>query len=106
VAAPPPAAVSSEPVVLSALSPLSVRRAGKALLDLRGTGLRADLRARVLPLRQVPRGITVARQKWVSATLLTVLLDLDETVTPAVYAITLEDPNGGQAKPLQFTVTK
>ena len=48
---------------------LAVRRPGRALLDLRGTGLRPDLRARVLPLRDVPRGITVARQKWVSASL-------------------------------------
>ena len=78
--------------MLTALSPLAVRRPGRALLDLRGTGLRPDLRARILPLREVPRGITVARQKWVSANLVTVLLELDETVTPAVYAIDLEDP--------------
>ena len=39
----------AEPAVLTALSPLSIRRPGRALLDLRGTGLRADLRARVLP---------------------------------------------------------
>jgi hypothetical protein len=99
-------AAALEPVVLTALSPLAIRRPGRALLDLRGTGLRPDLRARVLPLREVPRGITVARQKWVSASLVTVLLDLDQVVTPGVYAITLEDPAGGQAKPLQFTVTK
>jgi hypothetical protein len=104
-AAQPPAA-PLEPVVLSALSPLTVRRPGKALLDLRGTGLRPDLRARVLPLKEVPRGITVARQKWVSANLVTVLLDLDAGVTPGAYAIVLEDPAGGPVKPLQFTVTK
>jgi hypothetical protein len=92
--------------VLTALSPLTVRRPGKALLDLRGTGLRPDLRARVVPLRDVPRGITVARQKWVSANLVTVLLELDEGVTPGSYAIVLEDPAGGPVKPLQFTVTK
>jgi hypothetical protein len=103
VAAP---AAALEPVVLTALSPLAVRRPGRALLDLRGTGLRPDLRARVLPLRDVPRGITVARQKWVSASLVSVLLELDESVTPGVYAIALEDPAGAQTKPLQFTVTK
>ena len=79
--APPPAegqaAAALEPVVLTALSPLAIRRPGRALLDLRGTGLRSDLRARVLPLRDAPRGITVARQKWVSASLVTVLLELD-----------------------------
>ena len=92
--------------MLTALSPLKIRRSGKALLDLRGTGLRPDLRARVLPLRDVPRGITVERQKWVSASLVTVLLALDQDVTPGAYAIALEDPAGGQTKPLQFTVTK
>lgn len=95
-----------EPVALTALSPLSVRRPGKTLLDLRGTGLRPDLRARVLPLREAPRGITVARQKWVSANLVTVLLELEESVTPGTYAIVLEDPAGGPVKPLHFSVTK
>lgn len=109
VPAPAPAEPSTEPAepaVLTALSPLSVRRPGRALLDLRGTGLRADLRARVLPLREAPRGISVARQKWVSSSLVTVLLELEETVTPGVYAVALEDPSGRQTKPLQFTVTK
>ena len=108
---PPPATAEpstepAEPAVLTALSPLSVRRPGRALLDLRGTGLRADLHARVLPLREAPRGISVARQKWVSSSLVTVLLELEETVTPGVYAVALEDPSGRQTKPLQFTVTK
>jgi len=92
--------------VLSAISPLTIRRPGKHLLDVRGTGLRPELRARVLPLKEVPRGITVARQKWVSSTLVTVLLELDEGVTPGAYAIVLEDPAGGTVKPLQFTVSK
>ena len=96
----------AEPAVLTALSPLSVRRPGRALLDLRGTGLRPDLRARVLPLREVPRGISVARQKWVNANLVTVLLELEETVTPGAYALALEDPSGRQTRPLHFTVTK
>ena len=92
--------------MLTAVSPLSVRRPGKALLDLRGTGLHAGLRARILPLREVPRGIVVARQRWVSPRLVTVLLELDETAVPGAYAIVLEDASGGQTKPLRFTVTK
>ena len=92
--------------MLAALSPLSARRPGRVLLDLRGTGLRPDLRVRVLPLREAPRGITVARQKWVSANLMTVLLELEDAATPAVYGIALEDPDGGLTKPLSFTVTK
>jgi hypothetical protein len=101
-----PPAAPLEPVVLTALSPLAVRRPGKALVDLRGTGLRPDLRARVLPLKEAPHGITVARQRFVSANLVTVLLELDESVAPGAYALVLEDPAGGPVKPLQFTVTK
>ena len=48
----------------------------------------------------------MARQKWVSSSLVTVLLELEENVTPGVYAVALEDPSGRQTKPLQFTVTK
>jgi hypothetical protein len=96
----------SAPVVLTALSPPAVRRPGKVLLDLRGTGLRSDLLVRVVALREMPRGITVARQKWVSGNLMTVLLELDADVKPAVYAIALEDPTGGPLKSLELTVTK
>jgi hypothetical protein len=107
----PPAAVEppatpAGPATLAALSPLSVRRPGKVLLDLRGSGLRPDQRARVLPLRHAPRGITVVRQKWVDAALVTVLLDLDETVAAGAYAIALEDAAGGRTTSLSFTVTK
>jgi hypothetical protein len=93
--------------VLTALSPLSVRRPGRALLDLRGTGLRPDLNARIVAVREVPRGISVARQRWVNANLMTVLLELEGTVTPGAYAVALEDPSAGRlTKPLQFTVTR
>jgi hypothetical protein len=48
----------------------------------------------------------VARQKWVSDTLVTVLLELDETVVPGAYSIALEDSAGVTTKSLPFTVTK
>jgi hypothetical protein len=104
VAAPPPAA--REPVVLSSVSPVTARRPGKVMVDLHGTGLRADLLVRVVALREMPRGIRVAGQKWVSASLMTVLLELDDSVKPAAYAIALEDPRGGPLKTLPFTVTR
>jgi len=106
---PAPAPVVSEPVVpatLSAVSPLVVKRPGKVLLDIRGTGLRSDQRVRVLPMKETPHGISVVRQKWVDAGLVTVLLDLDAKVTPAVYAIALESPDGSLSNPLQLTISK
>lgn len=96
----------SEPASLSTVSPLSVRRPGKVLLDIRGSFLRADQRVRILPLKETPRGITVARQKWVSSSLVTVLLELDASVTPTAYAIALEDASGTLTNPLQLHVTK
>jgi len=95
-----------EPALLSTLSPLSVRRPGRVLLDLRGTGLRSDLRVSILPLKEVPRGITVIRQKWTSANLVSVLLELDASVAPAAYGIALEDASGNRTNPLSLTITK
>jgi hypothetical protein len=93
-------------VVLTSVSPTSVRRPGKVLLDLRGTGLRPDLIVRVMAMRVMPRGITVAGQKFVNANLMTALLELDASVKPGVYAIALEDPTGGRLKTQPFTVSK
>jgi hypothetical protein len=109
VATPEPGAASepvAEPPSLSAVSPLSVRRPGKVLLDIRGAGLRSDLRVRILPLKENPRGITVLRQKWVNPNLVTVLLELDASVAPTIYAIALEDASGGLTNPLQLHITK
>jgi hypothetical protein len=103
VVAPP---LVQEPIVLTSVSPPTARRPGRVMFDLHGAGFRADLVVRIVALREMPRGITVERQKWVSANLMTALLLLDESVKPAVYAIAIEDPKGGRVKSLPFTVTK
>jgi hypothetical protein len=105
VAAPVAAAPARENATLSTLSPLAVKRPGRVLFDLRGSGLAADLQARVVAVREAPRGMTVVRQKC-SGTICNVLIELDESVRPAVYAIVVEDPQGGQSNALTFTVTK
>ncbi len=117
-AAPPPAAATvttqapaatadapRESAVLATLSPLAVKRPGRVLFDLRGTGLAADLRARLVGVRDAPRGMMIVRQKC-SGTLCNVLLELDDSVKPSAYAILLEDPQGLQSNALTFTVTK
>jgi hypothetical protein len=101
-----PPAAPAEPVVLTSVSPTSVRRPGKVLFDLHGTGLRADLIVRMMTVREMPRGITVTRQRWVNANLMTALVELDASVKPGAYAIALEDPKGGRLRTLPFTVTK
>jgi hypothetical protein len=98
--------VPAAPATLTAVSPLTVRRPGKVLLDVRGTGFRPDHRARIVALKQAPNGITISRQKYVNDTLLAVLLELDATVGPGVYGLVLEDQTGPLTSPLTFTVTK
>jgi len=105
-AASEPAAPAVEPSSLSTVSPLSMKRGGRVLLDIRGAGLRADQHVQILPIRDAPRGISVVRQKWANANLVTVLLELDANVTPTAYAITLESANGERTNPLHITVTK
>jgi hypothetical protein len=83
-----------------------VKRPGKVLVDLRGTGLHPQHRATVLPVKKVPWGITVVRQKHVSDTLITILLQLDDTAEPGEYAIAVEDGQGTRSEPLVFTVTR
>ena len=90
---------------LSTLSPLSVKRPGRVLFDLRGTALAADLQARLVAVREAPRGLSVVRQKC-SGTLCNVLVELDDSVKPSTYAIVLEDPEGRQTNALTFTVTR
>ncbi len=104
-AAAPAAAVPRERAELATLSPLSVKRPGKVLFDLHGSGLAADLQARVLAVRDAPRGLTIVRQKC-SGTLCNVLVELDDSVKPATYAIVVEDPQGRQSNALTFTVTR
>jgi hypothetical protein len=94
-----------ERAALSTLSPLTVKKPGRVLFDLRGTGLDDDLRARVVAVNVAPRGLTVERQKC-TGSLCNVLVQLDADVKPAIYGIVLEDPGGRQTNALTFTVTR
>jgi hypothetical protein len=112
-AAPPTPAATPNPVqapaelpILSTLSPLQAQRPGRVLFDLHGSGFHPALHVRVLPIREAPRGIVVVGQKWVDATLVKILVELGSDTKPGVYAITLEDAQGQQAKPLTFTVMR
>jgi hypothetical protein len=102
----PPPAESLPPAVLNAVAPPTVRRPGKVLVDLRGTGLGPGHQARILPVKKVPRGIKVVKQKYVDDTLMTVLLELEESAEPGEYAIAVEDGRGNRSEPLIFEVTK
>jgi hypothetical protein len=96
----------AEPVVLTTVSPLEVKRPGKVMLDLRGSGFRSDLKARILPVAKQARGIAVLGQKFVNAGLITVLVDLTENAETGEFAIAVEDASGARSGQVVFTVTK
>ena len=102
----PPAAEPAEPAVLTALSPLALKRPTTAILDLRGIGLRPEHQARVLKIKNEPNGITIVRQKYVGPSLLQVVVKLDENVALGTYGMGVLDSRGTWSNNLSFTVTR
>jgi hypothetical protein len=94
------------PADLTTVSPLTVTRPGKVLLDIRGNALRPDHHVLVVPLKKAPSGISVVRQKLQGDELITVLLNLDPSVSPGEYGLAVEDAQGVRSNTLVFTVTK
>jgi hypothetical protein len=94
------------PAALSTVSPLTVARPGKVLLDIRGSALRPEHHVLIVPLKKAPSGISVVRQKLQGDALITVLLNLDASVSPGEYGLAVEDAQGVRSNTLVFTVTK
>jgi hypothetical protein len=94
------------PADLTTVSPLTVARPGKVLLDIRGSALRPEHHVLVVPLKRAPSGISVVRQKLQGDALITVLLNLDASVSPGEYGLAVEDAQGVRSNTLVFTVTK
>jgi hypothetical protein len=102
VAPAPPA----EPAILSAISPVQVKRGGTAIFDVRGTALRPDHKAMISKIKERTDGIQVVRQKFVNSGLVQVIVRLDETTTPGVFGLALADESGAYSNTLSFTVAK
>jgi hypothetical protein len=103
---PPPTTAPAAPALLTAVSPLTVKRGGTTMLDLRGTGLRGEQQVRIVKVKENTDGISVQRQKFMDPTLIKVLISLDPNVPPGAYAIALSEPGGGLTNTLAFTVVK
>ena len=104
LATPPPAPAG--PAVLTAVSPLAVKRGITTMLDVRGTGLRSDHQARIMRVKEAVSGISVVRQKWVDGTLIKVLVNIETSATPGLYGVALVDAGGTSTNGLNFTVAK
>jgi hypothetical protein len=99
-------AAATEPTVLTAVSPLQIKRGVTTMLDVRGNGLRADQKATVLKIKEQPNGITVVKQKFVNGGLIQVVVKLEDTTAPGVYGLAMGDTLGGLSNALSFTVAK
>ncbi len=105
VATPPPAAAPGVPGTISAIVPGKVKKGGRALLDVRGSGLRPDHRAQVLRGGALAPGIVVAGQRCVDPGLVRLILDIGDAAVPGTYQVLLVDASGQatNARPLEVT---
>jgi hypothetical protein len=99
-------AAAPEPTLLTAVSPVQLKRGATTILDVRGSGLRADQKATVLKIREPPSGISVVKQKFVSGSLVQVVVKLDESALPGVYGLAMSDGSGAFSNTLSITVAK
>jgi serine/threonine-protein kinase len=107
---PAPRSVSAPPVtaapdaVLTSLVPRTARRRATVVVQVRGTGLRPDLRARVLRGLQEASGLHVVRQEPLGPIGLRITLLVDEDAPLGLYSIVLADAEGRLTNSLPLEV--
>ncbi len=95
--------VSDVPLVLTAVSPPTLRRGGRTLVDVRGTGLRADLVPALLKGRTPADGIRVLSQRFANPTLIQVFFEVDAGASTGSYTLSLGDA-AGESNAVRFEV--
>jgi hypothetical protein len=107
-ATPPPAEAPAEPPTLTAISPLTLKRGGTTILDVRGTNLRADLKFHIVKVKggAAASGFSIARQRLFNPGLLQILVKLDESAEAGAYVASVLDPKGAGSNGLPITITK
>jgi hypothetical protein len=92
------------PAAIRAVAPFRIRAGSLQILDVHGSGLRADHRAKVVPLRkrEAAAGFTVTRYQLRSEGLLLVFVQVDGAVRPGKYALSLVDSAGAETN--AFTI--
>ena len=106
---PPPAAASLVPPGaprLSAASPAAVRAPGTVELEVRGTGLRSDLQARVTRGGVGIPGVSLVRQKFMGPTRFLVVLRLERRASLGAFDLGFDDPRGGSIVPLTLAIVR
>jgi eukaryotic-like serine/threonine-protein kinase len=96
--------VVSGPAVLTALSPPALRRGGRQLVDVRGTGLTANHNPTILKGKAIPAGVVVTGARFVNETLFQVFVQIDATAATGAYTMLMTDGEGQSTNPLRFDV--
>jgi serine/threonine protein kinase len=89
-----PADAAAAPAVLTAVSPPSLRRGARTLVDVRGTGLRSSMQASLAKGRAPADALRVVNQRFVNSTLIQVFVEVDAGAPPGAYALSLADGQG------------
>ena len=75
-------------------------------LDVRGSGLRPDHKGVVLKGRDVVPGVSVINQRFVSSSLVQVMVKIEDSAAPGTYQLLLVDAQGQATSPRPLEVTK
>lgn len=93
------------PAVITALVPAKLRKGATVLIDVRGSGLRPGLQARLaFRGREPASGVQVVGQRFVNATLLTLMLKIDDQAREGNYALILADAQGNVSNARPFDI--
>ncbi|MGE0452234.1 MAG: serine/threonine-protein kinase [Vicinamibacteria bacterium] len=92
------------PPMLTGLTPVTARRGGIILVDLRGGGFRSDHRVRVLRGGHDVPGIRVMKQTLIAPDHIRVALHLGADVGLGSYSVVVVDPGGAFSESLSFEV--
>ena len=87
----PPAPASVTAPVVSGVFPRTVRRGSSVDLEIRGEGLRKELKAEVLQGRRPADGIRVLRQEFVSSGIIRVRILIEAETPLLTYSIVFQD---------------
>jgi hypothetical protein len=96
--------VTNGPAVLKTLSPPTLRRGGRQLVDVRGSGLTPNHNPTLLKGKAIVAGLTVTGARFVNEGLLQVFIQVDAAVPTGAYVLLLTDGEGRQTNALRFDV--
>jgi serine/threonine-protein kinase len=94
------------PALIRTIAPFRLRPGALQVLDVHGSGLRAEHRARIVPLRkrEVAAGFNVTRYQLRNPELLLVFVQVDAAVRPGKYALSLQDASGAETNAFAIEV--